>query len=108
METPHIYRRSELNPDRTVDPGQVVPRPDGGWALQCPCKFRTVYVNEPPFKLTFKEDGTLESLGGSCKSGGHTERGDMGLCHFTLTDGNKVEVHGDCTCPLVYAEEKEG
>ena len=97
-----IYQLADLNADNTVHPGQVVRRPDGGWALQCPCDFRTVYVNEPPHSLEFAESGRLDSMGGSCGMHG---LGDIpaNWCHFTITDG-VATMHGDAKCPGAKAD----
>lgn len=97
-----LYRRAELNADHSVDPGQVVPRPDGGWAFQCPCDLRTVYVNEPPHALEFAEDGVVASMGGSC---GFKGAGDIpdNWCHFTIKDG-VATMHGDAQCPGAQAD----
>ena len=97
-----LYKLSDRNTDNTVDPGQVVRRPDGGWALQCPCNYRTVYVNEPPHSLEFEEDRALKTMGGSCGLHGVGDYPDN-WCHFTITDGVST-MHDDAECPGAKVE----
>ena len=68
--------------------------------FNCPCGARLVYVTQPEHTITFREDGVLESLGGSC---GYHERPDLGRpqnwCHFTIQGGKVETMHTDSKCP---------
>ena len=86
-----------------ANPGGVLHwKPGDGEAVQfrCPCGERLVYVTSPPHTITFREDGMLASLGGSC--GTHAEDTAGGRpanwCHFTITDG-VAAMHSDAKCP---------
>ena len=65
----------------------------------CPCGERLVYVTSSPHKITFREDGVLESLGGSCGYKANPKKGrPENWCHFTIKNG-VAKMHGDSGCP---------
>ena len=67
--------------------------------FRCPCGDRLVYVTSPPHTITFRDDGVLASLGGSCGYGAKPEKErPANWCHFTITDG-VAAMHGDSICP---------
>ena len=85
-----------------ANPGGVLhwqPGDDEAVQFRCPCGERLVYVTSPPHTITFREDGLLASLGGSCGYKANPKKGrPANWCHFTITDG-VAAMHSDAKCP---------
>ena len=97
------YRKVEGNVLETNSRGVLYWSEPAGEAVQlrCPCSKRLVYVTSPPHKITFRDDGVLASLGGSCGYRADTAGGrPQNWCHFTITDG-VAAMHSDAKCPGV-------